>query len=177
MNNSKVMEENALDNVGIFANIPPSIRMVDFVEFFSNFTQSECCGKCIPCREGSRRILEILEKINGNNGEQADLEKLERLSRVMITASLCGLGQRVPSSVLSLVRYLQGEYDTPIFYPKLPVFTIMEDKCKGCGLCAKVCPAAAISGEKKKPHTIDVEKCVMCASCIEKCKVGSIAEN
>lgn len=171
------MEGNTLDHVETFANIPPGIRMADFIEFFSSFTRNECCGKCIPCREGSRHMLNILEKINSNNGEQADLDKLERLSRVMITASLCGLGQRVPSSVLSLVRYLQGEYDTPIVYPKLPVFTIMEDKCKGCGLCAKVCPATAITGEKKKPHTIDVEKCIMCAICFERCKVGSVAEN
>lgn len=156
--------------------------MVDVARFFLNFTQNESCGKCTPCREGTMRMLEILERICSGQGDPSDIDKLELLSKVIITTSLCGLGQSAPNPVLSTLRYFRHEYEAHILDKRCPagvcqellVFAILEETCTGCGLCAKVCPAGAISGEKKQPHTIDIEKCVKCGSCIQKCKFGSI---
>ena len=156
--------------------------MVDVARFFLNFTQNESCGKCTPCREGTMRMLEILNRICDGKGVPEDLDILDRLSRVIITTSLCGLGQSAPNPVLSTLRYFRDEYEAHIFDKRCPagvctellVFFIQEEVCTGCGLCAKVCPAAAITGEKKQPHTIDPEKCIKCGSCIQKCKYNSI---
>ncbi len=156
--------------------------MVDVARYFLKFTQSESCGKCNPCREGTKRMLEILTGICEGKGEPDDIEKLERLSRVIISTSLCGLGQSAPNPVLSTLRYFRDEYEAHIYNkrcpagvcPNLLVYVIDEEKCTGCGACAKACPTGAIAGEKKQPHTIDIEKCIKCGSCIQKCKFGSI---
>jgi len=156
--------------------------MVDLARFFLNFTQSESCGKCTPCREGTKRMLEILTRICNGEGVPEDIETLERLGRVIKGTALCGLGNTAPNPVLSTLRYFRDEYEAHIFEKRCPahacsallVYSIDEEKCTGCRRCARSCPAGAIAGEKKEPHKIDTEKCIKCGSCIELCKQGAI---
>lgn len=156
--------------------------MVDLARFFLNFTQSESCGKCTPCREGTKRMLEILTRICNGEGVPEDIDTLERLGRVIKSTALCGLGNTAPNPVLSTLKYFRDEYEAHIYDKRCPahacsallVYSIVEDKCIGCGRCAKVCPAGAISGDKKEPHKIDTEKCIKCGSCIEQCKKDAI---
>lgn len=156
--------------------------MVDLARFFLNFTQSESCGKCTPCREGTKRMLEILTRICNGEGVPEDIDTLERLGRVIKSTALCGLGNTAPNPVLSTLRYFRDEYEAHIYDKRCPahacsallVYSIDEEKCIGCGRCAKVCPAGAISGDKKEPHKIDTEKCIKCGSCIEQCKKDAI---
>lgn len=156
--------------------------MVDVARFFLTFTQKESCGKCVPCREGTKRMLEILEKICAGNGVPEDITTLERLAKVIKATSLCGLGQTAPNPVLATLKYFRNEYEAHIVDKKCPAgvcsalleYKIDKDKCKGCGACKKACPADAISGEKKEPHEIDATKCLKCGSCIEKCKFDAI---
>ena len=156
--------------------------MVDIAKFFLEFTVEESCGKCTPCRIGNKRMLEILEKITGGQGTMQDLAKLEELCYYIKDNSLCGLGQTAPNPILSTLMYFRDEYEAHIIDKRCPAgvckdllsFHISVDKCKGCTLCARVCPNDAISGTVKNPHVIDQDKCVKCGACIEKCKFGAI---
>ena len=158
--------------------------MVDLAKFFLEFTVDESCGKCAPCRIGTVRLLEILNKITDGNGELEDLDKLEELANYIKSASLCGLGQTAPNPVISTLRYFRDEYVEHIVNKKCPAgvckkllsFEIDPAKCKGCTLCARVCPAGAISGKVKEAHTIDTSKCVKCGACMPACKFKAISK-
>ena len=156
--------------------------MVDIAKFFLEFTVDESCGKCTPCRVGTVRMLEILNKITSGNGTLEDIDKLEELCYYIKSASLCGLGQTAPNPVLSTLQYFRDEYVAHVVDKKCPAgvcknlltFNIDPEKCKGCTACVRVCPANAISGSVKNPHTIDTTKCLKCGACISKCKFGAI---
>ncbi len=156
--------------------------MVDIAKFFLEFTVEESCGKCTPCRIGTKRMLEILEKITKGTATMEDLDKLEELCYYVKENSLCGLGQTAPNPVLSTLRYFRDEYEAHIKEKRCPAgvckallsYHIDRDKCKGCTLCARNCPADAIIGTVKNPHIIDQDKCIKCGTCIEKCKFGAI---
>ena len=156
--------------------------MVDIARFFLEFTVDESCGKCTPCRVGTKRMLEILDKIIAGNGTLEDIDKLEELANYIKSASLCGLGQTAPNPVLSTLRYFRDEYIAHVVDKKCPAgvcknllqYKIIEDKCKGCTLCARKCPVGAISGTVKNPHVIDSAKCVKCGVCMSTCKFGAI---
>ncbi|MDO4287947.1 MAG: NADH-quinone oxidoreductase subunit NuoF, partial [Eubacterium sp.] len=158
--------------------------MVDVARFFLDFTQDESCGKCPPCRIGTKRMLEILERICDGKGEEGDIERLEELAEGIKASALCGLGQTAPNPVLSTIKYFRHEYEAHIKEKRCPAgvcrnllnYVIDEEKCKGCGICAKKCPGSAISGEKKKPHVVDTTKCVKCGACVEACPFGAIAK-
>ena len=156
--------------------------MVDIAKFFLEFTVDESCGKCTPCRVGTRRMLEILERITNGEGEDGDIERLEELAYNIKTTALCGLGQTAPNPVLSTLRYFRDEYEAHIYEKRCPAghckklaqIVIDPDKCKGCSACSKVCPVGAISGKIKEPFVIDSAKCIKCGACIEKCRFGAI---
>ena len=158
--------------------------MVDIAKFFLEFTVDESCGKCTPCRIGTKRLLEILEKITKGNGTLEDLDRLELLCHSIKNASLCGLGQTAPNPVLSTLRYFRDEYVAHVVDKKCPAgvckaltnYVIEEDKCKGCSACARKCPVGAITGEIKKPFTIDQSKCIKCGACMETCKFNAIVK-
>jgi NADH:ubiquinone oxidoreductase subunit F (NADH-binding)/(2Fe-2S) ferredoxin/NAD-dependent dihydropyrimidine dehydrogenase PreA subunit len=156
--------------------------MVDMARFFMDFIQDESCGKCTPCREGTRRILEILERICEGKGEERDLTSLEELCEVASSSALCGLGQTAANPVLSTMRFFMDEYKAHIFDKTCPAktcqallkFTVDTDKCKKCGLCFKTCPVDAIAWKKKEVAFIDTVKCIQCMSCYDKCPFDAI---
>jgi NADH:ubiquinone oxidoreductase subunit F (NADH-binding) len=167
--------------------------MVDVAKFFMDFIQRESCGKCIPCREGTRRMLEILNRITRGRRREKGIDALERFESVLHLqrlaesirdTSLCGLGQTAPNPVLSTLRWFRDEYEAHIYERHCPAaactelvtFTIDAEKCKGCTLCAKKCPAEAIVGAVKSPHHIIVDKCIGCGSCMDVCKPGAITK-
>ena len=158
--------------------------MVEVARFFMNFTQNESCGKCVPCREGTRRMLEILEKIVAGKGEMSDLDMLEELSDTITSTALCGLGKTAANPVVSTLKYFRDEYIEHIqdkhcrtkTCQALKKIYIEPSLCKGCSLCSRVCPVDAISGKVKEPFEIDQSKCIKCGACLESCKFKAIKE-
>jgi NADP-reducing hydrogenase subunit HndC len=156
--------------------------MVDVAKFFLGFTQDESCGKCTPCREGTKRLLEILTRITEGKGEADDLWKLERLCHTVQRASLCGLGQSAPNPLLSTLKYFRDEYEAHIFEKRCPAgaclallrYFIIPDNCVGCTACARVCPVNCIAGEPKKVHVIDQARCIRCGQCFARCRFEAI---
>jgi NADP-reducing hydrogenase subunit HndC len=156
--------------------------MVDVAKFFLDFTVDESCGKCPPCRIGTKRMLEILKRITAGEGQEGDIEKLIELGENIKAGALCGLGKTAPNPVLSTIKYFRDEYETHIREKRCPAgycqsllsYEIIPEKCVGCSMCARACPVEAISGQLKKPYTIDKEKCIKCGACLDKCKFGAI---
>lgn len=157
--------------------VDESTCMVDMARFFLDFTQKESCGKCVTCRIGTKRMLEILERITSGKGKEGDIELLEELAREIKAASLCGLGQSAPNPVLTTIRYFRDEYEAHIKEKKCPAkqckalisYIIDPERCKGCGICARKCPVDCIKGEKKKPYIIEQDKCIKCGTCLDSC--------
>ena len=157
--------------------------MVQVARFYLGFIVEESCGKCAPCRIGNKRMLEILDKIVAGKGTEEDLDKLENLAQVIKDTALCGLGQTSPNPVLSTLSNFRDEYLEHVKEKKCRAkqclsmlsYTINPDKCVGCHLCAKNCPADAITGELKQPHVIDQNKCVKCGTCMSKCRLNAIS--
>ncbi|PWL49076.1 MAG: NADH-quinone oxidoreductase subunit NuoF [Clostridiales bacterium] len=158
--------------------------MVDIAKFFLEFTVDESCGKCTPCRIGTKRLYEMLDKITKGQGTLEDLDEMEKLCYYIKNNSLCGLGQTAPNPVLSTLRYFRDEYVAHVTEKRCPAgvckkllsYEIIAEKCKGCTACARQCPVDAISGTVKQPHVIDKSKCIKCGACIEKCKFGAIVK-
>ena len=158
--------------------------MVDIAKFFLEFTVDESCGKCAPCRIGTKRMLEILEKITEGKGTLEDIDTLEELASTITTSAFCGLGQTAPNPVLSTLRYFRDEYIAHVVDKTCPAgvckklvrYEIEADKCKGCSACARKCPVGAITGEIKSPYTIDPNKCIKCGVCIDTCKFGAVVK-
>ncbi|MBU1096077.1 MAG: NADH-quinone oxidoreductase subunit F [Ignavibacteriae bacterium HGW-Ignavibacteriae-2] len=188
-------EVGAMMGSGGFVVMDEDTCMVDVAKYFLTFIQNESCGKCVPCREGTKRMLEIVERISRNytkTGDNIDalhrfkgIIHLKRLAEVIKDTSLCGLGQSAPNPILSGLHYFKDEYDEHIFDRKcdakvckeLLTYSIIEDKCSGCGLCARVCSSEAIAGNKKQPHLIIESKCIKCGMCVETCRFDAIAVN
>lgn len=155
--------------------------MVDIARFFLDFTVDESCGKCTPCREGTRRMLDILEKITGGKGEPGDLDKLDDLAHTISQTSLCALGQTAPNPVLSTIKNFREEYLAHVQEHRCPTAVCrnllkhyITDDCRGCTLCARSCPVEAISGKPKEKHVIDQDKCINCDACRLACKFNAV---
>ncbi len=155
--------------------------MVNVAQYFLQFTQSESCGKCVPCRVGTKRLLEIMQRITSGKGKEADLALLEKLGNDVKAASLCGLGQTAPNPILSTLKYFRQEYEAHLegrcpakVCKELLTYTVLEEFCKGCQACFRACPSGAITGEKKKVHHIDQDLCVKCGACFDVCKFHAV---
>ena len=156
--------------------------MVDMAKFFLEFTVDESCGKCTPCRVGTKRLLELLDKITKGNGTLEDLDRMEELCHYIKQNSLCGLGQTAPNPVLATLKFFRDEYAAHVTYKLCPAgvckdlvsYSIIADKCKGCTKCARNCPVGAISGTIKNPHEINQTACIKCGACISNCPFGAI---
>ena len=159
-----------------------STCMVGMARFFLEFTTRESCGKCVHCRLGTRRMLDILIRITEGEGQPGDIELLEELCAAVKDGALCGLGQTAPNPVQTTIRYFRDEYEAHINDKKCPAkecaallkYSIDPAKCKGCTACARKCPAGAITGQVKQTHTIDPAKCIRCGQCLATCKFGAI---
>lgn len=170
---------------GGFVVMDDETCMVDIARFFMEFTQDESCGKCTPCRVGTRRILEILERICDGKGRDGDIETLEMLCREIQQDSLCGLGQGAPTPVVSTLKYFRREYEAHIYEKRCPAkvcrgliaYEVAEDVCTGCTVCARNCPVNAISGERRQPHKIDPDVCIRCGICMQVCNFNAIVVN
>ena len=177
-----VKKFNAIMGSGGLVVMDENTCMVEVARFFMSFTQRESCGKCTPCRIGTKRMLEILEKITEGKGTLEDLDKLEEVANTVKTMSLCGLGKSAPLPVISTLETFRKEYEDHVIDKKckshtcqaLKVYKIDPDKCKGCTKCARSCPVEAIAGNKKEAHFIDTNKCIKCGSCIDGCKFDAI---
>ncbi len=158
--------------------------MVEVARFFMHFTQNESCGKCVPCREGTKRMLEILERIVAGEGKDGDIELLEELSDTISNTALCGLGKSAPNPVISTIKNFRDEYEAHVYDKKCPAGQCQKLKsiyidpaiCKGCSACARKCPVSAISGKIKEPFSIDPSKCIRCGACVATCKFGAVKE-
>ena len=158
--------------------------MVEVARFFMNFTQNESCGKCVPCREGTKRMLEILERIVAGQGQDGDIELLLELADTISATALCGLGKSAASPVVSTIKGFREEYEAHIYEKRCPAGACQKLKrisidpalCKGCSKCSRICPVGAISGKIKQPFVIDGEKCIKCGACLESCPFHAIKE-
>ena len=177
-----VQEVGAIMGSGGLIVMDEDTCVVDVARFFIDFVQKESCGKCVPCRIGTKRMFDILTRITAGGGEAEDIEKLEELGKMVNQASLCGLGQTAPNPVLSTMRYFREEYEAHINDKSCPAgvckdlirYRIVEENCTGCGACRRSCPTEAISGEKKQLHVIDQDKCIKCGLCKNKCKFEAV---
>ena len=183
MDYDSLLKAGAMVGSGGLVVMAEDTCMVEVARFFMNFTKNESCGKCVPCREGTKNMLAILEKIVAGNGEMEDLDKLEQLARTVKDGSLCGLGKTAPNPVLSTLKYFKDEYIAHIKDKKCPAgvckamkkYVIDEAACKGCTKCARNCPVGAIEGSVKNPHTIDQSKCIKCGACLSNCPFKAIS--
>jgi NADH:ubiquinone oxidoreductase subunit F (NADH-binding) len=175
-------EVGAIVGSGGLVVVDETTCMVDFARYFLAFTQDESCGKCVPCRVGTKRMLEIVTRITEGEGEEGDIEKLERLANDVKRASLCGLGQTAPNPVLTTIHYFREEYEEHIAERKcragacssLLQYVVNAEGCKGCEVCKKHCPVDAIWGERKEVHTISLDRCIKCGVCVEHCPFDAI---
>ena len=177
-----LLKAGAMVGSGGLVVVAEDTCMVEVARFFMNFTKNESCGKCVPCREGTKNMLKILEKIVAGKGELSDLDLLEELAHTVKDGSLCGLGKTAPNPVLSTLKYFKDEYIAHIVDKKCPAgvctamktIVIEEDKCKGCTKCARTCPVGAIEGTVKQPHVINQDKCIKCEACLNNCPFKAI---
>ena len=182
MDYDSLIKAGAMVGSGGLVVMAENTCIVEVARFFMNFTQNESCGKCVPCREGTKNMLKILEKIVAGKGEMSDLDTLEELAHAVKDGSLCGLGKTAPNPVLSTLKYFRDEYIAHIKDKKCPAgvctamkkIVIQPDLCKGCTKCARICPVGAIEGTVKQPHHINPDKCIKCEACLTNCPFRAI---